>query len=126
MILTIIGVALIGVITSVIIRPIRPEFSVFISIAASLILLFYILDSFTDIITKLTSYIAGLGVNGQLFKYILKIVGISYILELVIDIAEECGASAIASKVSIAGKIIIAGMSLPILFDLLDLILGLI
>ena len=126
MILTIIGVALIGVITSVIIRPIKPEFAVFISIAASLILLFYILDSFTDIITKLTSYIAGLGVNGQLFKYILKIVGISYILEFVIDIAEECGASAIASKVSIAGKIIIAGMSLPILFDLLDLILGLI
>ena len=43
-----------------------------------------------------------------------------------VDISEESGQSSIASKISLAGKVIIAGLSLPLLFDLINMVLGLI
>lgn len=126
MVLLIIGIAIIGVFSVSLFREIKPSFAVVISLATCILLIFTMFEGLSEVILKLSTYIAKIGVSSELFYYLLKVVGIGYIIEFVVDIAEECGSLAIANKVAIAGKVIIAGISLPILFDLLDMLLELV
>lgn len=125
MVVLIIGIALIGVFVVAIFKEIKPSFAVFISLATCVLLVVVVLESFSEVISKLSMYLASINLSSDLFYYLLKIVGVGYIIEFVVDIAEEAGSPSIASKVALAGKVIIAGISLPILFDLLDMILEL-
>jgi len=83
-----------------------------------------VLEALSGVLTKLLGYVSGLGVGSEVFTYIIKILGISYVVEFMVDIAEESGAGAIAGKVVLAGKVLIASLGLPVLFDLVDMLLG--
>lgn len=124
MILTIIGVAFIGVIINVILKNIKPEIAVFVNVVTSIIVLACVLELVGEVITKIVGFISGLGVAGDIFLFLFKVLGISYIIEFMVDIAEDAGSSSIASKVALAGKVIIATLSLPILFDLINELMG--
>lgn len=52
----------------------------------------------------------------------IKIVGIAYIAEFGSEICKDAGQSAIATKIELAGKVIIAALAFPIIASLLDLI----
>ena len=126
MLISIIGVGLIGVIISIILKNTKPEMAVFCSIATCLLLSSMVLELFVGVITKISTFIASLGVNTEIFSYLIKILGISYIVEFMIDIAEDSGSGAIANKIGLAGKILVASLSLPILFNLIEILMGII
>ena len=63
--------------------------------------------------------------NFDFLTVILKIVGVGYITEFTADIAEDFGNKIIASKVLLGGKIIICGMTLPIIEKLFSVLLSL-
>ena len=126
MVLMIVGIGIIGVFLLVLFKELKPSIAMLVSLATCILLLIVVLNSFTNIISKLKTYLATINVSSELFYYLFKIVGIGYLIEFVVDIAEECGGAAIASKLALAGKVIIAGISLPMLFELLDMILGLV
>lgn len=123
MLFSIIGVALVGTIIHLILKETKPELALLSSLVSCLVILSLVLSSLGDIITKMISYLSGLGVGSEIITYLIKILGISYVVEFMVDIAEEAGAGAIAGKVVLAGKIILAGLGLPILFDLVDILL---
>lgn len=123
MIFTIIGIAFIGIIINLILKPIKPELALLSNLATIVILIFCVLEVVGGVITKIMAYITGLGLGTDIFVYLFKILGISYIVEFMVDIAEDAGSVSIAHKISLAGKVVIASLSLPILFDLVDLIL---
>ena len=126
MLFNIIGVALVGTIIHLILKQTNPEMALLSSLVTCLIILSLVLSFFGDIITKIMAYISGLGVESEIITYLIKILGISYVVEFMVDIAEEAGAGAIAGKVVLAGKIILAGLGLPILFDIVDMLLEII
>ena len=126
MLFNIIGVALVGTIIHLILKQTNPEMALLSSLVTCLIILSLVLSFFGDIITKIMAYISGLGVGSEIITYLIKILGISYVVEFMVDIAEEAGAGAIAGKVVLAGKIILAGLGLPILFDIVDMLLEII
>jgi len=53
---------------------------------------------------------------------ILKIIGIAYIAEFGAEVCKDAGEGAIASKIELAGKVIIIVLAAPIITSLLDLI----
>ncbi|GGE46583.1 hypothetical protein GCM10011391_26730 [Pullulanibacillus camelliae] len=57
---------------------------------------------------------------------ILKIIGIAYIAEFGVQIARDAGQGALASKIELAGKILILVMAIPIIMAIIKTILGLI
>ena len=120
MILTVVGVAFLGIIINLILKNIKPEIALFSTIVTSVIIIGCVLELAGGVITKITTYIASLGMGGDIFVSLFKILGISYIIEFMVDIAEDAGSSSIASKVALAGKVIVASLSLPILFDLIN------
>ena len=126
MLLTIVGVALIGIIINVILKNIKPEIALFSSLVTCLIVVFCVLELIGGVITKLMAYVSGIGVGNEIFTYLFKILGISYIIEFMVDIANESGSASIANKVAFAGKVLIASISLPMLFELVNLLLELV
>lgn len=125
-IVKIIGVGLIALIISVIIKQYKPEFAMYISIIAGTIILFLIIDKISGIITLLTNLSKKTGINSQYLNILLKITGIAILTEFAVSICKDSGESAIASKIDLGGKVIVISMSIPIISALLEIIIKII
>jgi len=125
-IVKIIGVGFIALIIAVIIRQYKPEFAMYVSIIAGVIIIFMVLDKITGIITLLTNLSNKTGINAEYLGILLKITGIAILTEFAVSICKDSGENAIASKVDFGGKIIVISMSIPIISALLELILRII
>ena len=122
-IIKIIGIGLIALITIIIIKQYRPEFAVYISIVAGLLILYIAMDKFRSIIDLLQSISNRSGINKQFLQILLKITGIAFLSEFAVSICKDSGESAIASKIELGSKVIIISMSIPIISNLMELIL---
>ena len=124
----IIKILLIGVlisVTVVLIKQLKPEFTIFIIIAGSILIIAYIFNWFTPILSAIQEIVELTGLNSALIENILKIVGIGYLTEFASNICLDSGNSSIADKVQLAGKSFILITSLPIITQLIQIVAGL-
>ncbi len=121
----IIGVGIITAITALIVRQIKPEVSVIITISGGIIMLLMMVQSLTSIFSAFNSIVEKSGLTSGLFTTILKIIGVGYITEFSANLCADSGASSIADKILLAGKIIILVLALPIVTNIIDIISGL-
>ena len=121
----IIGIGLVALIIIIIIKQYKPEFAIYISIIAGIIILYMILDEFKNIISLLQTITTKSGINSQFLSLLLKITGIALLTEFAISICKDVGESAIASKIEIGSKVVVISMSIPIISGLLEVILKL-
>ena len=120
-----IGIAILICIIVVILKQVKPELSLLALIIGSIILLLYVLSSFTSVITSFNQIVTKTGVNSQLFTVIIKIVGVGYLVEFTADVCKDSGNTSIADNVLLGGKIIILLLAIPIITNLFDIILEL-
>lgn len=125
MLLSIIGVAIIGIILNIILKNLKPEIALVVNLATCLIIFMLVIDLASNILSKIVWFVSGLNISNEILLFLFKVLGVSYITEFVVDIAEESGSSSIANKVAFAGKVIIAGISLPMLFKLINILTSL-
>ena len=123
-IIKIIGVGFVTAITALILKATKPELSFAVTMAGVIIILLFIVDALSGTIAVFASIANMSGVENGLIKLLLKIVGVGYIVEFGAGILQDFGAQSIADKVSLAGKITIVMLSLPILESLLSLMKG--
>ena len=121
-IIKIIGIGLISLIIIIIIKQYRPEFAIYISVIAGVLIITLSLDKLTGIINILTTLSNKTGLNSEYLGILLKITGIAILTEFAVSICNDAGESAIATKVDLGGKIIIISISIPIIVALLELI----
>lgn len=121
----IISIALITCIACLIVKPIRPDFAIFISIVGGIIIIFYMLSYLTNIFDIFNNIFQVSGVNGSLYSVIFKIIGIGYLTEFTASICNDTGNSSLGDKVLLGGKIIILVMALPIVTSILDIVMEL-
>ena len=123
-IIKIIGVGFVTALTSLILKATKPELSFAVTMAGVIIILLFIVEALSGTIAVFASIANMSGVENGLIKLLLKIVGVGYIVEFGAGILQDFGAQSIADKVSLAGKITIVMLSLPILESLLTLMKG--
>lgn len=119
-IIKIIGVAFIAVIIIVILKQYRPEFAIYASIIAGVLILAMASGTLSGIIDMINSISSKTSINSEFLVILIKITGIAILTEFAVSICKDSGESAIASKVDIGGKIIIISMSIPIINALID------
>ena len=119
-IIKIIGVAFIAVIIIVILKQYRPEFAIYASIIAGVLILTLASGTLSGIIDMINSISSKTNINSEYLVILIKITGIAILTEFAVSICKDSGESAIASKVDIGGKIIIISMSIPIINALID------
>ncbi len=123
-VIRIVGIGLISLILIIIIKQYRPEFALYISLIAGSIILYFVLDQITNIINLLKQIANQSGINSEFLGILIKMTGIAFLAEFAISICKDAGESAIASKVELGSKAIIISMSIPIIYNLLEVILN--
>ena len=117
------GIGLISLIVIVIIKQYRPEFAVYISIIAGLLIMGIVINKLSVIIDILKNLANKSSLNSSFLGILIKITGIAILSEFATSICKDAGEGAIATKVDLGGKIIIMSMSIPIISSLLETIL---
>ena len=125
-IIKIIGIGLISLVIIIIIKQYKPEFAVYVSLAASVLILMLVFDKLFDVINLLNNLANKTAINTTFIALLIKITGIAILTEFAVSICKDSGESAIASKIDLGGKAIVIAMSIPIISSLLEVILKLI
>ncbi|AIY95525.1 stage III sporulation protein AD [Bacillus sp. A053] len=122
----IVGLGLIATFLSLIVKEQKPTFAFLIVVFAGCAIFLYLVDQIYDIIRMIEKIAINANVNMVYVETILKIIGIAYIAEFGAQLTKDAGQGAIASKIELAGKILILVMAVPILTVIIETILGLI
>ena len=122
----VIAIAFIGIIIIAILKQHRPEFATYASIIAGVIILLFAISNFSPVITMIQKLTDKMGVSSKFFIILLKITGIAYLSEFGSSVCRDSGETAIATKVELAGKILMISLSIPIITTLMETLLGLI
>ena len=122
-VIKIIGIGLLALIIIVILKQYKPEFAIYVSMIAGVLILVLAIQKLTGIINLLQSLANKTYINKSFLSILLKITGIAFITEFAVSICSDAGEKAIASKIEIGSKAIIIAMSLPIITSLLELVI---
>ncbi|WP_072177846.1 stage III sporulation protein AD [Bacillus amyloliquefaciens] len=125
-IVQIVGLGLIATFLSLIVKEQKPTFAFMIVVFSGCMIFLYLIDQIYDIIRMIEKIAVNANVNMVYVETILKIIGIAYIAEFGAQLTKDAGQGAIASKIELAGKILILVMAVPILTVIIETILGLI
>lgn len=121
-ILKICVIAIISVILIMTVKQYINNIAILITISSGILIFIIILPTLEEVISSILDIVAMLDVNMEHIGIILKIIGISYICEFSSQICIDAGENAIASKIEMAGKVLIMLISIPIITKLLSLI----
>lgn len=114
--------AICAVILISLIRVYKPEFTMEIVIAASLLLILCMVDELKAGFAGLEYIYGELSHGKAYFPIIIKALGIAYVTEFTSELCLDAGEKSIAGKVELAGKVAIFITALPVFTSLLDLL----
>lgn len=121
-ILQITGLGIVAAIIIVILRMQKPEMAVQVSIVTGVVIFLLLASKLSSVVEMLERYISKADIDPVYFTTVLKIIGIAYVAEFGAEVCRDAGESSVASKIELAGKVIIVVLAVPIITSLLDLI----
>lgn len=116
-------IGIIAAIMAVILRNEKPEIAMQVSIVAGLILFVFVITKLDSVITVLKYFAGRANIDVLYFSTILKVIAIAYITEFGAQVCRDAGEGAIASKIELAGKVLIMVLAIPILAALMDIMI---
>ena len=119
----IVGLGIVSTVLVVILKNIRPEFAIYISLVTGVIIFSMIIGELSYVIQTLNLLARKANLEFTYFSTILKIIGMAYVVEFGAQISRDAGEDSIAMKIELGGKILIMVLAIPILLALMDLIL---
>ena len=122
-IIKLIGIGLIALVIIIIVKQYKPEFVIYVELAAGVLILSMAFDGISQIVNIVQSYSQKISVNNKFVTIILKITGIAILAEFATSICKDAGETAIASKIDLGSKVMIITTSIPIISSLLEVIL---
>ena len=115
----IVAIGVITCIANIIIKQIKPEYSILIVLSGGLVILLLIINSLSSNFKQISNVFSVLKIDNAIIKSILKILGIGYLVEFGAGICNDTGHSSLAEKIVLAGKIAILIMCMPIIKNLI-------
>jgi stage III sporulation protein AD len=113
-ILNIVGIALVVTVFAVLLREVRPEMALLLALGFGVLIFILVLSKMGAIINLFRDLTHKAQVDELYLLTLLKILGIAYIAEFGAQICRDAGEGTIASKIELAGKILILLLALPI------------
>ena len=116
------GVALISIAALTIIRTYRPDLALALSIAVCVVILIAVVGNISEIKGVVDEMLTGYGLDALHIKVIFKVIGIAYIAQFAADACRDAGEDAIASKVELAGRVLIVATAMQAMISILSLL----
>lgn len=118
----IIIISLISVALCLILKQTKPELAMLTGLITVIMILLFALNYVGQVVTLIKDLANKAGMPLEIITIILKIIGISYIVEFASNVCKDAGESAIASKIEFAGKCIILTIGMTIIGNFVDTI----
>lgn len=125
-IIQIVGLGLIATVLILVIKEQKPIFSFMLATITGVIIFLFLIGKISEVIRVLERLAIEGGINLIYLKTIMKIIGIAYIAEFGAQITRDAGQGAIASKIELAGKVLIMVMAIPIITVIIETVMNLI
>ena len=116
------GFGIVASLVLLLLRKERPEFAMTATLVAGLILLLMILPRISSAISVFGTLATESGLEPLYFGIILKVLAISYVADFAAAICRDAGEELIATRVEMAGKILILVSALPIVQEVLSVV----
>ena len=121
----VVAVGLVTVVATIIVRQVKPEVSMLITLAGSIIIIIIAIQMLQGVCGNFMNIFNKTGVSNSLFVPVLKIIGIGYLCEFGANLCIDGGCNSIADKILFCGKITILIIALPIINSVIDVVLEL-
>ncbi len=121
--MTIVQAAVLGITAvalAVQLKPLRQEYSIYLILAAGLVIAFLGMSRLELILETAKTIGSYIKVKNVYLGTLLKMVGITYIAEFASGICKDAGFSALGTQVEMFGKLSILAVSAPVLLALLE------
>lgn len=117
-------IGIVGVLLAIQFKSQKPEYSIYIGFAVSLIIFAYAVQMLQIVLAQIESLQSFLKGSGSYLDTLLKVVGITYLCEFSAGICKDAGYSAIAGQIEVFGKLTVLFAGMPILFAVIEYIQG--
>ncbi|MNW38181.1 Stage III sporulation protein AC/AD protein family protein [compost metagenome] len=121
----IVGLGLVATVLILVIKEQKPIFAFLIAASTGILIFLYIIGKIGGVIDVLEELAESSGIQMIYLKTILKIIGIAYIAEFGAQIVRDAGQESIASKIELAGKVLIMVLAIPIISIIIETVLKL-
>ena len=114
------AIGIVGMVLAIMLKRESALFALLISLAVAVLMFLLIIPQLAGLVA-LIGIITGYLTTGQ--EYILvvvKIIGIAYVAEFGAQICNDAGEGSIASKIELAGKVLIMGVAAPVVISLVE------
>ena len=118
----IVGIALMAVAASLVLRAYRPELGLQIAVAAGVLILMLTLGELIALSSFLSETLVRFQIDPGYLKVMLKVIGTAYLAQFAADLCRDAGESAVAGKVELAGRVLILALCLPVLMSILEMV----
>ena len=118
----IIIIAFISISMCMILKQTRPELALLTGLMTGIVIIFFSMNYIGQVVELVKELASKVGLPLDVITVILKVIGISYVVEFAVNVCKDSGESAIASKVELAGKSIILVMGMTIIGNFVDTI----
>ncbi|HYF82836.1 MAG TPA: stage III sporulation protein AD [Clostridia bacterium] len=125
-IMKIVMVGIIASVLAVLLKEERPEIAMVVSIVTGLVIFIFLITKLNSVMSVLKYFAGKANIDVLYFSTILKVIAIAYITEFGAQICRDAGEGSIASKVELAGKVLIMIIAIPILAALMDIMIKII
>lgn len=125
-IIRVIGIALLTTFAAIILKQQRPELSLIVTLSGGLIILLMFTQGLSSIVESLNAIVYRTGIRSDIFVALLRIIGIGYLTEFASGVCQDADNPSMAQKVTLAGKVLILILAIPIINNLIEVVLGVI
>ena len=122
----VIALGLIGTIFSVLLKKENPQIAMLTAAATGILIFLMLCSPLGELISLLKQTAEQAGVGEGYFGIVLKVIGIAYLTQFGAQLCADAGESAIASKIELAGKVLMMAAAAPVLTGLLETVIGLV
>ncbi len=116
----IIGIAILTVVGSQLVKKQAGEIALLLSIAAAVFVGLWSVDRLQYVVAALSGLFAEVGLYEGYGQILMKIVGLAYIGELGSALCKDAGCQALAEQIGIAAKFSILSVSIPVFLQLVE------
>lgn len=122
----IVGLALIVTVMSVVLKQIRPEIALQLTILAGASIFILILSKIKIIVELLQTLADQANISSYYLLIILKIVGVAYLAEFGAQICRDAGENSLATKIELAAKVGVIVLAIPIIVAITESLIRLV
>ena len=118
------GLCVVGALLALVVKRGSPETALLLAVGSAVVVALALAGVVKELLAFLGELGSASGVSADLFVPLYKTIGIALVVQVGGNLCRDAGESAIASKIELAGKLMLVVLALPMFEEIVSIALG--